>query len=175
MKYLRSKAIVAILVLAAVGLVLKNIILPIFYSGRPPSSVERKAEGIQKQGGISQIKKEIIQQVETMTGESLPVADIENLGWVIKYARDPFNSQMHQEEVKLRSNRKQKQQRPLTEGIYRKLVGVVEEPGKNLAVINDVIVGVGDYYEDYEVIMINSDSVELKGPDGSIERLEMEF
>ncbi len=150
MKYLRSKSIVVILALAAVGLVSKNMILPFFYTIRPLSQVEGNEE-------IDQQGKEFFQQIEYTTGKSTPKADFEKLGWVFDYVRDPFKNQTMVEVV-------------MEEGEpprYDVLVAVVQEPGKSLAVINDVIVGEGDYYENFRVIKIGSDSVELEGPDGN--------
>ena len=171
MKLLRSKAFVVVLVLAAVGLILKNIMPPLFFPKRPISRVEHKEDNIQKKGGFFQKKKEIFRQVEALTGESLPVTNIEKLGWAIEYAKDPFKIQTLQVEAETASIEKIKASgAPVEEARPRSytLVGVVEESGKILAVINEMIVGVGDYYEDYEVIKIDSDSIELKGPNGYI-------
>ncbi len=150
MKFLRSKSIVVILALAAVGLVSKNIILPFFHSARPPSRIESNGE-------IKQQKEEVFQQIESMESKSASVADFNNIDWAHDYLRDPFKIQTMVKVV-------------IEEGEpprYDVLVAVVQEPGKSLAVINDVIVGEGDYYEDFRVIKIGSDSVELEGPDGN--------
>jgi hypothetical protein len=150
LKFLRSKSIVVILALAAVGLVSKNIILPFFHSARPPSRIESNGE-------IKQQKEEVFQQIESMESESASVADFNNIDWAHDYLRDPFKIQTMVKVV-------------IEEGEpprYDVLVAVVQEPGKSLAVINDVIVGEGDYYEDFRVIKIGSDSVELEGPDGN--------
>jgi uncharacterized protein YabE (DUF348 family) len=92
-----------------------------------------------------------------MESESASVADFNNIDWAHDYLRDPFKIQTMVKVV-------------IEEGEpprYDVLVAVVQEPGKSLAVINDVIVGEGDYYEDFRVIKIGSDSVELEGPDGN--------
>ena len=163
MKFLRNKSIVVILALGALGLVSKNIILPFFHTIQPLSHVESN-EGIDQQEG------EFFQQIEYTTGKSIPMNDFEKLGWALDYVRDPFKIQTMMDagavsveeidasvlsgEVKL----------PLQDV----LVAVVHESGKALAVINDIIVGEGDYYDDYKVIKIGLDSVKLAGPDGNI-------
>lgn len=150
MKFLKSKSIVVILAIVAVGLVSKNIILPFFHSARPPSRIESNGE-------IKQQKEEVFQQIESMESKSASVADFNNIDWAHDYLRDPFKIQTMVKVV-------------IEEGEpprYDVLVAVVQEPGKSLAVINDVIVGEGDYYEDFRVIKIGSDSVELEGPDGN--------
>ena len=87
MKFLRSKSIVVILLLvAAVGLVSKNIILPFFHTIQPLSHVESN-EGIDQQEG------EFFQQIEYTTGKSIPMNDFEKIGWALDYVRDPFKIQ----------------------------------------------------------------------------------
>ena len=163
MKFLRSKSIVVILLLAAaVGLVSKNIILPFFHTTRPLSQVESNEE-IDRQEG------EFFQQIEYTTGKSIPMTDFEKLGWALDYVRDPFKIQTV---VGTEIESVEKAETPVVmEGRetlrYDVLVAVVQEPGKSLAVINDVIVGEGDYYYDYKVIKIGLDSVELEGQDGN--------
>ncbi len=150
MKFLRNKLIVVILALGALGLVSKNIILPLFHTIRPLSHVESNKEIDQREG-------EFFQQIEYTTGKPIQMTDFEKLGWDFDYVRDPFKIQTMAEVV-------------MEEGESPRhdvLVAVVQEPGKSMAVINDVIVGEGDYYEDFKVIKIGSDSVELKGPYGN--------
>lgn len=162
MKLLKNTAFVGVLALVAIGFVTKNIILPLFKPNRPPSHVVHKEE-------ITQKKEIDIQQIESIVEQSLPVADFEKLGWVFDYARDPFKIKTFQLEAE--AGPVVEEEKPVVVNIEDKtrnyaLIAVVEEPGKRLAVINDAIVGEGDYYEDYEVIKINSDSVVLKGPGG---------
>ena len=162
MKFLRNKSIVVILALGALGLVSKNIILPFFHTIQPLSHVESN-EGIDQQEG------EFFQQIEYTTGKSIPMTDFEKLGWPLDYVRDPFKIQTM---VGTEIESVEKAETPVVmEGgetlRYDVLVAVVQEPGKSLAVINDVIVGEGDYYYDYKVIKIGLDSVELEGPDGN--------
>lgn len=162
MKFLKSKSIVIILVLAAVGLVAKNMILPLFHTKQPLSHVESDEEIDQQEG-------EFFQQIEYTTGKSIPMTDFEKLGWALDYVRDPFKIQtmldagtVSVEEIDASV--------VLDEGklpLQDVLVAVVHESGKALAVINDVIVGEGDYYDDYKVIKIGLDSVKLEGPDGN--------
>ena len=161
MKFLRSKSIVVILALGAVGLVSKNIILPFFHSALPPSRIESNGE-------IKRQKEEAFQQIESMESESASVADFNNIDWALDYVRDPFKARTM---VDAETESVEKAETPVMEEEapprYDVLVAVVQEPGKSLAVINDVIVGEGDYYEDFRVIKIGSDSVELEGPDGN--------
>ncbi len=162
MKFLRSKSIVIILALAAVGLVSKNIILPLFHTIRPLSQVEGNEEIDQQEG-------ELFQQIESMESESASVADFNNIDWALDYVRDPFKARTM---VDAETESVEKAETPVVpEEVapprYDVLVAVVQEPGKSLAVINDVIVGEGDYYEDFRVIKIGPDSVELEGPDGN--------
>ena len=160
MKFLRNKLIVVILALGALGLVSKNMILPLFYTIQPLSHVESDEE-------IDQQEDEFFQQFENTIGKSIPITDFEKLGWAIDYVRDPFKIQtMVDAETESVENAEtpvvlEKKEPPR----YGVLVAVLQEPGKSLAVINDVIVCEGDYYEDFRVIKIGSDSVELKGPD----------
>lgn len=159
MKFLRNKLIVVILALGAVGLVSKNIILPLFYTIRPLSHVEN-GEEIDKQEG------DLFQQIELATGKSTPMTDFEKLGWALDYVRDPFKIQT------MLDSETESSDTPvvLEEAIPQRhdvLVAVVQEPGKNLAVINDVIVTEGGYYKDFRVIKVGPDSIELEGPDGN--------
>ena len=161
MKFLRSKSIVIILALAAVGLVSKNVILPFFHSAHPPSRIESSGE-------IKQQKEEVFQQIEYATGQSIPMNDFEKLGWAHDYLRDPF---MAQTKVDTGSVSVEENNATVVSGEEKLspqdvLVAVVHDSGKALAVINDVIVGEGDYYDDYKVIKIGLDSVKLEGPDG---------
>ncbi len=162
MKLLKNKFFVVILVIAAVGIVAKNIILPLMPSAHPLSRVERIEE-------VKQQKEEAFQQIESMESDSTPVADFNNIDWVHDYLRDPFMALtiMDAETVSVGEN-----DAPVVSGegklpLQDVLVAVVHDSGKALAVINDVIVGEGDYYEDFRVIKIGSDSVELEGPDGN--------
>lgn len=162
MKFLRNKSIVIIMALAAVGLVSRNIILPLFHTIQPLSHVESDEE-------IDQMEENPFQRIEYMTGKSIPMADFKKLGWVTDYERDPF---MTQTTVDARTESAGNAETPVVPGegeLPRPhvLVAVVQEPGKSLAVINDVIVGEGDYYEDFMVIKIDSDSVVLEGPNGN--------
>lgn len=164
MKLLKNTAFVGVLALVAIGFVTKNIILPLFKSSRPPSRVVYKEEITQKKG-ID------IQQIESIVGGTLPVADFEQLGWVLDYARDPFKIKTLLLEAEQGPEPVVEEEKPVIVDIEDKtrnyaLIAVVGEPGKRLAVINDAIVSEGDYYQDYEVIKINSDSVVLKGPGG---------
>ncbi len=162
MKFLRNKSIVVILALGALGLVSKNIILPLFHTIQPLSHVESNEE-IDKQEG------ELFQQIEYTTGKSIPMTDFEKLGWAFDYVRDPFKIQtmmdagtVSVEEIDASVVSGEEKSPP-----QDVLVAVVHESGKALAVINDVIVGEGDYYKDYKVIKIGLDSVKLEGPDGN--------
>lgn len=162
MKFLKNKAFVGVLALVAIGYVSKNIILPLFHSMMPPSRMERKGEIIQQ-------KEDIIQQIGPMAGKSILLTDFEKLGWVLDYARDPFKIEKLQMKAEKGPIEDKETPVALEEGDKSRnytLVAVIEEPGKRLAVINDVIVGEGDYYQDYEIIKISSDSVVLKGPGG---------
>ncbi len=162
MKFLRNKLIVVILALGALGLVSKNIILPLFHTIQPLSQVESNEE-------IDQQEEEFFQLIEYTTGKSIPITDYEKLSWAIDYVRDPFKIQtMLDVETESAENAEtpvvlKKKEPPR----YDILVAVVQEPDKSLAVINDVIVGEGDYYEDFRVFKICSDSVELKGSFGN--------
>ncbi len=159
MKFLRSKSIVIILALAAVGLVSKNILLPFFHTVRPLSQVEGNEEIDQQEG-------ELFQQIEYTTGKFSQMTDFGELSWAVNNIRDPFKSQTM---VYVETESVEKAETPVVpeEPRYDVLVAVLKESGKSLAVINDVIVGEGDYYEDFRVIKIGTDSVELEGPDGN--------
>jgi hypothetical protein len=162
LKLLRNKSIVIIMALAAVGLVSRNMILPLFHTIQPLSHVESDEEIAQREGNP-------FQPIEYMTGKSITMADFKNLGWATDYERDPFMAQTTVDASKESVENADTQVVP-GEGEHPRpyvLVAVVQEPGKSLAVINDIIVGEGDYYEDFMVIKIDSDSVVLEGPNGN--------
>ncbi len=151
-----------ILAIVAVGIVAKNIILPLLPSAHPLSIIESNGERIQ-------LKEEAFQQIETMESELDSVVDFNNMDWAHDYLRDPFMTSDMWNGMKLSV---EKIGAPVVSGeeklpLQDVLVAVVHDSGKALAVINDVIVGEGDYYEDFRVIKIGSDSVELEGPDGN--------
>lgn len=161
MKLLKNKAFVGVLALVATGLVVKSL-MPLFLSTRLPSISESKGEIVQHEEDISE-------QTGSMAVKSIPLTDFEKLGWVLDYARDPFK--IEKLLMKAGTGTIEDKETPVALEKDDKLrsytlVAVLEEPGKRLAVINDVIVGEGDYYEDYEVLKINSNSVVLKGPSG---------
>ncbi len=162
MKFLKNKLIVVILALGAIGLFSKNIILPLFHTIQPLSQVESHEE-------IDQQEEEFFQQIEYTTGKSIPMTDLEKLGWAFDYVRDPFKIQtmmdtgavsVEEIDASVVSGEEKLPQQDV-------LVAVVHDSGKALAVINDVIVGEGDYYDDYKVVKIGLDSVKLEGPDGN--------
>ncbi len=159
MKFLRNKLIVVIMALGAVGLVSKNIILPLFHTTQPLSYAEGDEEIDMQEG-------ELFQPFGDTTEKSIPMTDFTKLDWSLDYIRDPFKIQ-----TMLDADTESAETPVVLEEVALPrqdvLVAVVQEPGKNLAVINDVIVGEGDYYEDFRVIKIGSDSVELEGPDGN--------
>ncbi len=150
-----------ILAIVAAGIVAKNIILPLLPSAHPLSIIESNGERIQ-------LKEEAFQQIETMESESDSVVDFNNMDWAHDYLRDPF---MTSDMWDGRALSVGEIDAPVVSGeeklpLQDVLVAVVHDSGKALAVINDVIVGEGDYYDDYKVIKIGLDSVKLEGPDG---------
>ncbi len=158
MKLLKNKLFVVILAIAAVGIVANNIILPLFPSSRPPSRIESSEE-------ISNGEAEALQQTESMERETDQVADFNNIDWVHGYLRDPFMEKtiVDVEIVDDAPVTLDEEKLPVQDV----LVAVVHDSGNALAVINDVIVGEGDYYDDYKVVKIGLDSVKLEGPDGN--------
>ncbi len=158
MKFLKNKSFVVILAIAAVGIVAKNIILPLFHSAHLPSQIESNDE-------IKQQKEEVIQQIGFMKRKSASVADFNNIDWAHDYLRDPFMpiTMVDAERVSDTPVALDEEELPIQDV----LVAVVHDSGKALAVINDIIVGEGDYYNDYKVIKIGLDSVELEGSDGN--------
>ncbi len=158
MKLLKNKIFVVILVIAAVGIVAKNIILPFFPSSRSPSRIENNEE-------IKQQKEEVFQQAEFMERMSAPVADFNNIDWAHGYLRDPFMPLSVVDAGTVTDTPVALDEEKLP--IQDVLVAVVHDSGKAFAVINDVIVGEGDRYDDYKVVKIGLDSVKLEGPDGN--------
>ncbi len=154
MKLLKNKSFVVILAIAAVGIVANNIILPLF----PPSRIESSEE-------ISNGEAEALHQIESMERETDQVADFKNIDWAHGYLRDPFMP-LTMVDVETDSDAPvvlDEEKLPVQDV----LVAVVHDSGNALAVINDVIVGEGDYYDDYKVVKIGLDSVKLEGPDGN--------
>ncbi len=146
-----------ILVIAAVGIVAKNIILPLFPSSSPPSLVEGSEE-------TEQQKEDVFQQIEFMERMSAPVADFNNIDWVHVYLRDPFMPITKVDAWTVSDTPVVLEEEKLP--IQDVLVAVVHDSGKAFAVINDVIVSEGDRYDVYKVVKIGLDSVKLEGPDG---------
>ncbi len=158
MKLLKSKSFVVFLAIVAVGIVTKNIILPLFPSSHPPSQIESSEE-------VEQQKEEVFQQIEFMEEKSVPIADFNNIDWAHGYLRDPFMEKTMVAVEAVNDTLVVLDEEKLQ--IQDVLVAVVHDSGKALAVINDVIVGEGDYYDDYKVVKIGLDSVKLEGPDGN--------
>ncbi len=162
MKLLKNKSFVIILAVAAVGIVAKNILLPIYLSARSPSYIKGNGE-------IKQQKEETIQEIGSVESEYAPVVDHDNIDWAHDYLRDPFIP-MTMVVARPVSVEEIDASVVLGEGklpIQDVLVAVVHDSGKALAVINDVIVGEGDYFDDYKVVKIGLDSVKLEGPNGN--------
>ncbi len=160
MKFLRNKLIVVIIALAAIGLVANNIILPLFPTTIPLSHVEGDEEIDPQEGGF-------FQQFEDSTEKPGPMADLEKIGWVLDYARDPFKIRTLLD-AEVESVVEEKAPVALGEvapplSPHDVLFAIVHEPGKSIAVINDVIVSEGDDYGNFKVITIGEDFVELEG------------
>ncbi len=158
MKLLKNKLFVIILCIAAVGIVARNLILPILHSERFSSRVESNEE-------TEKIADGVLKQVASMENESATVADLNNIDWVQDYLRDPFKvlTVVDTEVVSDAPIVIDEEELPIPDV----LVAVVHDSGKALAVINDIIVGEGDFYEGYKVVKIDLDSVELASPDGN--------
>ncbi len=161
MKLLRNKSIVVILAVMAVGIVTRNIILPLFHSALPLAHIENN-------GKIPGQKEEPFQQIVSIESGSDTIANFDALDWADDYLRDPFIAltmadsgpvSVEKTDTSVALGRGKLPQQDI-------LIAVVHESGKALAVINDVIVGVGDYYDEYKIITIGLDSVKLEGPDG---------
>lgn len=161
MKLLRNKSFVIMLAIVAVGVVTKNIILPLFHSVRPSSRIENN-------GVTKELKGEVFQQIEPIENEYAEVADFNNMEWAHDYLRDPFRALTtgEAETVSVANTDASVDSGEGSLPIQDFLVAIVHESGRALAVINDVIVSEGDYYDDYKVIKIGFDSVKLEGPDG---------
>ncbi len=159
MKILKNKNFVIILAIAAVGIVAKNIVLPLFYSAHSSSHVESNEETEMK-------IDEAFKHVDPVVKESAPVADFSNIDWAQGYLRDPFRALTVADTEILKDTPSVTEEEELTRQDV--LFAVVHDSGKALAVINDVIVGEGDRYDGYKVIKIGLDSVELVSPDGNI-------
>ena len=158
MKLLKNKLFVIILAIAAVGMVARNIILPISPSERLSSRVESNEETEKRKDGV-------FKQVDSLENESAQVAEFNNIDWVQGYLRDPFKvlAVVDTEVVSDAPVVIEEEELPIQDV----LVAVVHDSGKALAVINDIIVGEGDFYEGYKVVKIDLDSVELASPDGN--------
>ncbi|GAX62693.1 L-lactate dehydrogenase (FMN-dependent) and related alpha-hydroxy acid dehydrogenases [Candidatus Scalindua japonica] len=158
MKLLKNKFFVVILVISAVGIVANNILLPLFPSARYSSQTESGEEA-------EKLKEQIFHQIEFIEKKPDPVADFNNIDWAHGYLRDPFvkKTMMDVETVSDTPVALVVQNSQIQDILF----AVVHDSGKALAVINDVIVGEGDYYDDYKVVKIGLDSVKLEGPDGN--------
>ncbi|KHE93193.1 MAG: hypothetical protein K8F52_08395 [Candidatus Scalindua rubra] len=162
MKFLKNKFIVIILVIVAIGFVSKNIILPVIHSMRLKSRLANNSELIEQENYI-------FEQDEYMPRKFLSSADYKKLTWVMNYTRDPFVAHaLHKEhEVPLENTgKRQFNTEEEKQSLIDTLVAIVKESGISFAVINNVIVGVGDYYKDFRIISIDSDSVILQGHNG---------
>ena len=161
MKLLRNKSLVLVLAIVAVGLVTKNTILTLFHSEQPSSLIESYEE-------IEPQMEEDIQFRKSIGNKSASIADFKNIGWAHDYSRDPFKPQAIVEASRESTEKTDtpvvldKEELPPPDV----LIAVVHDSGNALAVINDVIVGEGDYYYGHKVIKIGLDSVKLEGPDG---------
>ncbi len=159
MKLLKNKLFVIILAIAAVGIVARNIILPLFPSAHSSSHVEINEETEMRIDGA-------FKQVDPMVNESAQVAEFNNIDWAKDYLRDPFKelAVVGTEIAKDTTAVIEEEEVPIQDVLF----AVVHDSGKALAVINDVIVCEGDRYDGYKVIKIGLDSVELASPDGNI-------
>jgi hypothetical protein len=162
LKFLKNKFIVIILVIVAIGFISKNIILPVIHSMRFKSRLASNSELIEQED-------DLFEQDKYIPREFLSSADYKKLTWVMNYTRDPFMAHaLHKEPGVLLENTGKRQFNTEEEkqSLIDTLVAIVKESGISFAVINNTIVGVGDYYKDYRIIRIDSDSVILKGPNG---------
>lgn len=146
-----------ILVFVAVGIVTKNVILPFLPSERHTMSVDSDEETIEND-------EDTFEEFGFMGNGSGSVADFNKIDWALDYLRDPFmNDPGTSSDEKLDAWAASGENELTLQDV---LVAVVHESGTAFAVINDVIVGEGDYYYDYRVLQIGLDSVKLEGPGG---------
>jgi hypothetical protein len=174
---------VGFLAIAAMGIVSKNILWPIYQMMVPRSAAAPK-----------QVKKIVPIVVEEAKVEAdIQAADLKNIGWTFGLKRDPFrNPKAPAKEVEpmakaevlkeefsgvLESvdaaakeepeSTEEEKAPPVSFENSNNLVAVMLDAGERLAVINDVIVSEGDYFKDYQVMEISQDAVLFKGPDGT--------
>ena len=154
MGLLKSKIVVGVLALIAVGVVFKNIVLPIFGSFETETAAVKLFSAPALSGGASAV--------------AAPKTQLKDLAWILDIKKDPFKTIQHLPDriVKsvLRKARPGKA-KPVKKKQAYTLVGVVVEPDGRFAVINDEVVAEGDRYKGYEVVKIDKDSVLLKGRD----------
>ncbi|MGR3178349.1 MAG: hypothetical protein ACUZ8E_09875 [Candidatus Anammoxibacter sp.] len=189
MKLLKSKGIVGVLVVVAIGFVAKNVLLPLLdLKGGKGDSSSIQTENIRND--ISPVP------VAPKTSDPAPLAVLDGVGWFLDSKRDPFKDVSAIDEVAVVSNSTLENDEPveaaepvviepepviidlnqLLETIVIDedvvvdsnliLEGIMIEPGKRFAVINGEIVTEGDDYEDYKVIRIYRNLVRLKGSNG---------
>ncbi len=179
MKLLKNTGFVVFLAVAALGIVSKNILWPIYEMFMPLIPVELKE------------KKNVPKLVETETAVYTSKADLKNIGWVLEIERDPFVTRKPREEIEPVEEKEEEEELDVLEEYIEemvedakkpvvvektrvpfekrnRLVAVMLESDDHYAVINDAIVNEGDNYEGYKVLKINPNSVELQGPDGMI-------
>lgn len=154
MGLLKSKIVVGALALMAVGVVFKNIVLPIFGSFQTPTATVELFSAPELSVGASAV--------------AAPKTELKDLAWILDIKKDPFKTIQHLPDriIKpvLRKARPGKAKKVEKKQRYT-LVGVVVEPDRRFAVINDEVVAEGDRYKGYEVVKIDKDSVLLKRRD----------
>lgn len=158
MGLLKSKIVVGALALIAVGVVFKNVVLPIFgffeTTAAPVKLFSAPALSV------------------SASAVAAPKTQLKDLAWILDIKKDPFKTIQHLPDRivksvlrKARPKSRPGKAKPVKKEQEFTLVGVVVEPDGRFAVINDEVVAEGDRYKGYEVVKIHKDSVLLKGRD----------
>ncbi len=168
MKIFKSKAFVGVLVVAAFGIVSKNVILPILKLKKGPRD-------IMEQIGFN------LEDIKPKQREVVNPIDLTAIDWPVEFKRDPFlNTILYSNRAKL----KKKQEITVDDIIEKRTIEAVKpkpvimeeeisvdaimiEAAGRFAVLNGEVVSEGELYKNYTVVKIEPDYVELNGIGGT--------
>jgi hypothetical protein len=161
MKLLRNPAVVGLLVVAAIGMLVWNVVLPMFKGTRArPRAVQAAVKSAPVKAAVAVAKKLLPQKVlpkalratnPVPAAMDLVTVETNAVRWTLSPRRDPFNSRISAASQAAR---------------LLKLKGIWRQTGHDLAVINKKLVAEGDPILEFTVEKIEPDRVWVTGPGG---------